>query len=94
MMKRCFGLLTVLLLLPGAAFACDVCNPDQAEFLRNLTHGTSPEGSVDWIIAGFTALLVLFTLVGSIKFLVRPGESNHDHIKRTVLDFEYREHQS
>lgn len=76
--------LAVLMVVP--IFACEVCKAQQPKVFRGVIHGTGPEGAVDWIILGVSALIVLVTLILSIKFLVKPGEKNPDHIKYIVLD--------
>lgn len=92
MRKRFFLLLTSILFIPGMAVACEVCNPGQAEFFRELTHGLSPRGIIDWILVAITAIIVMITFIYSLKFLLRPGEKNSDHIKRTILAFEHSDH--
>lgn len=41
---------------------------------------------VDAIIVGVAVIIVLFTLIMSIKYLFKPGENNPDHIKNIVRD--------
>ncbi len=93
-MKRFFILLIAFLVSGSATLACDVCGAGtvQPEFLREWTHGTTPNGNLDYVIVGAMLVIVLFTLVFSIKFLVRPGEKNSDHIKRIILNPEHRGH--
>lgn len=75
-----------LFIFGGIAQACEVCQSQQPKLFQGLTHGTGPEGNADFIIIVVAAIIVLFTLVLSIKFLVRPGEKNPDHIKNIIID--------
>lgn len=94
-MKKYFWFSLLAFLASGpAALACEVCSigSKQPKFLREMTHGTTPNGNLDFVIVGVTIAIVLFTLAFSIKFLVRPGEKNNNHIKRTILNLEPRGH--
>lgn len=50
--------------------------------------GTVSNGSSnalsDSIIIGVSIMIVIFTLIMSVKFLFKPGEKNPDHIKNIV----------
>lgn len=86
-MKRripCF--LLCLAALHPVARACEVCQAQQPEILRGLTHGAGPQGNFDYVIVSAAVAVVGFTLFYAIKFLVRPGERETTHIKRIVLD--------
>lgn len=77
----------ILLLVSSAQiiWACPVCEKQQPQITQGLTHGAGPQSNWDWvIIAGITAI-TLVTLVYSIKYLIKPGEKNADHIKRAIL---------
>lgn len=87
-MKR-FFLLSLLSLVPGVARACEVCLSSQPKFFRGWTHGPGPQGDFDYFIVFTAMVIVLVTLGYAIKFLVRPGEREPDHIKRTVLNQSY-----
>ncbi|MDD3459085.1 MAG: hypothetical protein PHO74_06375 [Weeksellaceae bacterium] len=67
-------------------FACEVCEGQQPKILKGSVHGPGPESSVDFIITISAVIIVLFTLILSIKYLVKPGEKNPDHIKNIVLE--------
>jgi len=74
-----------ILLLPAIAFACPVCERNQPKILRGIVHGAGPDSNWDYISIWFTILVALITLFFSIKWLVRPGEKNEDHIKYSIL---------
>ena len=69
------------------AWACPVCERNQPKVLKGVVHGQA--GSqwdylIVWIVVGIT----LVTLYLSVKWLIRPGESNPDHIKYSILNEE------
>lgn len=74
-----------ILLLPAALFACPVCERNQPKILRGIVHGAGPDSNWDYISIWFTILIAVITLFFSIKWLVRPGEKNEDHIKYSIL---------
>lgn len=66
-------------------FACDACKLQQPKVTRNITHGTGPESGWDWFIVGVVMLITILAFIYSIKYLIKPGEKNKDHIKYSVL---------
>lgn len=66
--------------------ACNVCQESQPKILKNITHGTGPEGYSDYIIIWAAVILVTITLLYSIKYLIRPNENDPNHIKNCVLN--------
>ena len=76
----------VLGLASQSVFACDVCEKNQPVVLRGITHGTGPQGTLDYIIIAISALIVLATMVYFVKYLVWPGEKDPKHIKRTIIN--------
>lgn len=84
MRKFLFTLFMALIGLP--LWACEVCKEQQPAMLRGITHGTGPQHAWDMPIIVVSAVIVLVTLVFSVKYIFWPGEKNQDHIKRTVLD--------
>ncbi len=76
-------------LLPAiTVFACPVCEKQQPEILRGITHGAGPNSNWDYVIVWSAVVIVLFTLYFSVKWLIRPGEQSQTHIKRFILDIE------
>jgi hypothetical protein len=69
-----------------AATACPACEKQQPKILSGITHGAGPDSNWDYVIVWAMVLIVLVTLFYAIKMLVKPGESNCNHIKRTVLN--------
>lgn len=67
--------------------ACPVCEQQQPRLLRGITHGIGPSGNWDYVIIIAAVLVVLATLFYTIKWLIKPGEKETNHIKRTILNF-------
>lgn len=68
------------------ASACEACQKQQPKITQGITHGLGPESQFDWVIVSFIALLTIYTLIASIKYLVNPGEKKSSHIKYSILD--------
>jgi hypothetical protein len=69
-----------------SVLACTVCGQNQPKPLRNITHGTGPQGNLDYVIIIGGIIIVSFTLFYSLKFLIRPGEKQPGHIKNIVIN--------
>ena len=79
-------LIIIALLISNAGFACEVCKAKQPKGFENLTHGEGPQGNIDYIIMYSALIIVGYTLIMSVKHLVKPKENNLDHIKNLVLN--------
>jgi hypothetical protein len=66
--------------------ACPVCERNQPQVLKGITHGAGPESKWDYLIVTITVAIVLLTLFLSVKWLIRPGEKSGAHIKRFILN--------
>jgi uncharacterized protein HemY len=86
-MKK-ISLAFLLITLHTATLACEVCKRQQPKVLRGITHGAGPQSEWDYVIIVAMSIIVIITLFYSIKWLVRPGERNEDHIKNSILNFE------
>lgn len=84
-MKKNYWLLLGFIFLAQLSMACPVCERKQPKITMGLTHGAGPESNWAWVIIASIAIITLLTLFYSIKFLVRPGEKNSDHIKKSIL---------
>ena len=69
----------------STAFACNVCKSQQPNYLADITHGGGPDDNWDYVIVSVSVVLVIGTLVGSLYQIIRPGEKNAEHIKRSIL---------
>ena len=86
MKTKIISSLLFMLIFASGAFACEVCEAQQPKILKGAVHGPGPESGVDYIISVIAVVIVLFTLILSVKYLVKPGEKNPDHIKNIVLE--------
>ena len=83
-MKKSFVTL-LLCLLTAVVFACPVCERNKPKVLQGITHGTGPNSNWDYVIVIVVAIIAVFTLFYSVKWLIRPNENNTDHIKFSIL---------
>lgn len=90
--KSCYTkaatILTMLLPVSLGSFACPACEKQQPKILAGITHGGGPGSNWDYLIIWIAVAIVLFTLFFSLKWLIRPGEQSHNHIKRLILNNE------
>ncbi|HEY8387347.1 MAG TPA: hypothetical protein VIK74_02020 [Parasegetibacter sp.] len=86
-MKKLFCLLAFT--LPAiATFACEVCERNQPKLLRGIIHGTGADSNWDYLIVAVMMIISLLTLYYAVKWLVKPGERNDNHIKYSILNNE------
>ncbi|WP_310556932.1 hypothetical protein [Flavobacterium sp.] len=76
---------TVILLIQAIVFACPVCERNQPKVLRGIVHGAGPESNWDYVSIWVTIIIAIITLIYSLKWLIKPGEKNRDHIKYSIL---------
>jgi hypothetical protein len=67
------------------SWACPVCEKQQPQITQGLTHGVGPQSNWDWVIIAGITIITIVTFVFSLKYLIRPGEKNMDHIKQSIL---------
>ena len=65
--------------------ACPVCEKKQPAITKGITHGTGPDSNWDWVIIGVITIITILTLVYSIKYLIKPGEKNTNHVKNSIF---------
>lgn len=83
------ALLTSLILsLYISVIACPVCEKQQPKLLKGITHGAGPDSNWDYVIVSVTAVIVLFCLFFSVKWLLKPGEKSASHIKFSILNLD------
>jgi predicted secreted protein len=75
----------VVLLFQIVAFACPVCERNQPKILRGIVHGAGPESNWDYVSIWITIIIAVITLIYALKWLIKPGEKNKDHIKYSIL---------
>ncbi len=72
--------------LSSSLLACEVCKSQQPKVVQNITHGAGPQGQTDFVIIAIAIVIVLLTLIFSVKYLLKPGENSPGHVKNTVLE--------
>ena len=50
-----------------------------------------PDGPLFYVIVILSTIIVLATVIYSVKWLIWPGEKSEDHIKRKILESESQE---
>lgn len=70
------------------SLACPVCKKQQPDLLKGVAHGSGPQSEWDYIIVIITMLIVAVTLFYSVKWVLRPGEKERNHIKYSILNLE------
>lgn len=87
-MKKIISLITLLVLQSATwmLYACEVCKDQQPKLLKGITHGAGPQNNFDYFIMWASGVIVLITLVLSVRLLIKPKESNPDHVKYIVID--------
>lgn len=85
-MKKKIIILFALVLQISAMMACPTCERQQPKILRGIVHGLGPEDSWDYVIVWTIAIVTLITLFFSIKWLIKPGEKNKEHIKYFIIN--------
>lgn len=84
-MKKIIFSIAIILAGVSTALACEVCKKNQPKMLENITHGAGPTGTLDYIITWSAVVIVTFTLIMSVRFLIRPQETGAEHIKNIVI---------
>lgn len=85
-MKKLILLFIVFFTIHVATYACPVCERNQPKALKGIVHGSGPQSNWDYVGGAITGILVIFTLFYTIKWLIKPGEKNTDHIKYSILN--------
>lgn len=79
-------LILLIVLFSQTVWACPVCEKQQPKITQGLTHGAGPQSNWDWVIIAIITIITALTLIGSIKYLIKPGEKNADHIKQSIFN--------
>ncbi len=77
-----------MLIISLRAFACPICEKQQPKVLRGIVHGGVPDGNWDYVIVTSVAAITLVTLFFAVKWIIRPGEKDKNHIKYSSIIFE------
>ncbi len=85
---RKLTLIVPLLLANGAAMACEVCQKQQPKILRGIAHGGGPQSNWDYLIVWSMVAIVTVSAFYTVKWMLRPGEKECAHIKRSILNMD------
>lgn len=85
-MKKLLSTL-VLLLVSIATYACPECEKQQPKVLRGIAHGAGPESDWDYVIVWSIVIITIVTLFFAVKWVVKPGEQDPNHIKRNIINY-------
>ncbi len=80
-------LILVFTLSVQISVACSACEKQQPKITQGLTHGAGPQSNWDWVIIVIITFITILTLVFSLKYLIKPGEKNANHIKQSILNY-------
>jgi len=84
-MKKYIISVILILFVQMSVICCPVCERNQIKALRGIIHGSGPESNWDYVGVVAIGILVVFTLIYTIKWLIRPGEKDTSHIKYSIL---------
>ena len=75
-----------MLFINATLRACPVCEQQQPKILKGITHGAGPQSNWDWLIIATITTITVITFIFSLKYLIKPGEKNANHIKQLILN--------
>ncbi len=75
-----------ILCVNTALWACPACEKQQPKITQGFTHGAGPESNWDWVIIAVITIITIITFIYSLKYLIKPGEKNTNHIKQSILN--------
>lgn len=84
-MKMKSLLILLFIFATQSIWACPVCDKQQPAITQGVTHGAGPQSNWDWVIIGVITAITVFAFIYSIKYLIKPGEKNANHIKQSIL---------
>ncbi len=84
-MKLRYYILLLLTFMNHVSLACSVCEKQQPKITLGLTHGAGPQSNWDWVIIIAVTHITVLTFILSLKYIIKPGEKNLDHIKQSIL---------
>ena len=83
--SKIYFLLFILIFINFYAYSCPVCERSQPRILKGITHGSGPQSNWEYISVWGMIIITLVTLFYSIKWLIKPGENNNNHIKNSIF---------
>lgn len=86
-MRMRYFVMFLLLIKSKIIMACDACEKQQPKITQGIAHGVGPQSNWDWVIIAIITAITLLTFFYSLKYLIKPGEKNSDHIKQSILSY-------
>ena len=78
----------LLISITGFLAACPVCERNQPKLLKGVVHGAGPDSQWDYVIMWAVIAITIVSFYLSVKWLIKPGEKNPNHIKYSILNQE------
>lgn len=78
-MKKITLVLIVSFLSNINIFACELCKSHQPELLKDIAHGMGPQGTIDYVIMWSAVVVVLITLILSLRYLILADKLDQIH---------------
>ncbi len=75
-----------IVMLTQTIWACPVCDKQQPKITQGFTHGAGPQSKWDWVIIAIITFITVLTFIYTLKYLIKPGEKNAEHIKQSILN--------
>lgn len=79
-------LTSVFMLIINIVNACPVCEEQQPQIIRGISHGVGADSYLDWVIIFTITAITLLVLFYSVKHLIYQKENKYNHIKETILN--------
>ena len=76
----------IVFLVSFTSMACPLCDANQPKGFKSITHGLGPQGNIDYIIMYSAIIIVGYTLIMSLKYLLKPREDSKKHIKNLIIE--------
>ena len=80
--------LLLMLVATEIVNACPVCERNQPKVFKGVVHGAGPDSRWDYVIMWVVIAITVASLYYSVKWLIRPGEKEPNHIKYSILNEE------
>ena len=78
----------MLVFSAGLIYACPVCERNQPRLLKGIVHGSGPDSQWDYVIMWVVIAITILSLYYAVKWLIRPGEQNVNHVKYSIINQE------
>jgi hypothetical protein len=84
--KAALSLIVLFNIAALPAMACEACQKQQPKIFQGITHGAGPSSNWDYVIVVLMVIITVYTLVVTVKRVVKPEENDSSHIKRMIFN--------